>query len=263
MKKYSIPFLTTSYLLFGLFFISCNSSNPNSMSDRHTKLEPVNFINCQQLVIVTSPSPESITGMMRRYQKVNDRWHLAGDMHPVTLGKTGLANGSGLHETALQAGDHKQEGDGKSPSGVFKFGSAFGYATAAEVAGKFQVPYIHISEATQCIEDSDSEFYNRIIDNRKVKKDWEAADFMRREDDLYKWGIFVEHNTPAWPKAGSCIFFHLWRGSDKHTAGCTGMEEGNILNLLTWLRPELNPRLVQLTEEDYQAFSVEYKLPVF
>ena len=85
---------------------------------------------------------------------------------------------------------------------------------------------------------------------------------MLRDDDLYKWGVFVEHNTkPTKPEYGSCIFFHLWRGPGKHTAGCTAMTENNMLDLIKWLDASKEPRLVQLVNEDYPEFAKNLALP--
>ncbi len=200
-----------------------------------------------QLVVVLSEHPDSINAQLSKYEFINSHWNQIGTTHDVTLGRTGLANGIGQQ---LLKGNLKQEGDGKSPAGIFEFGTAFGYASKQE-APDFKLPYVQITEVTQCIEDSKSKYYNQIVDNTKVTKDWETADFMKRADDLYKWGVFVKHNTPAKPEAGSCIFFHLWRGPGKHTAGCTAMTEENMLNLIKWLDPSKEPRLIQVTGEEY------------
>ncbi len=215
----------------------------------------------QQMVVVVSPNEQSITGTLYRYERGMDQsWHLVGEPYPITLGRTGLAWGQGVHYGPLAQGYQKKEGDGKSPAGIFRFGTAFGYAEAAPAG--LRLPYVHVSEAIQCIEDPNSAYYNQIVDNRVVESDWQAADFMRRQDDLYKWGIFVAHNTPAVAGGGSCIFFHLWGGPDRHTAGCTGMTEERMLELMLWLDPAKLPLLVQLTQAEYARWQPLYQLPV-
>lgn len=218
------------------------------------------LLDSRQLVVVTSPNDATITGTLRTFEWRNGHWEPVAPPHPVTLGRSGLAWGHGLLDERLAGDNHKHEGDGKSPAGIYRFGTAFGYADPDSV--HFQMPYVHVTQVTQCIEDSQSKYYNQIVDNTRVAVDWKDGDYMCRKDELYKWGIFVEHNTPASEGMGSCIFFHLWRAPDKPTAGCTGMTEENILQLLNWMNPAANPLLVQLTEQDYLRLADVYGLPV-
>ena len=241
-------------LLCSLYLACSFSETPSQMP------VPNPFAKSEQLLIVTSPNDSMITGTMYRFERKGQHaWQAIGEAHPVTLGKHGMGWGQGLHES--QTGYYRTEGDGKSPMGIFSLGSAFGYAKAAD-APVMELDYIHLDDNTQCIEDNESAYYNQIIQDTSIQKDWKVADFMRRDDDhVYKWGIFVNHNIPAQGKAGSCIFLHLWRAADKPTLGCTGMEEARLLDLLGWLSPKKEPRLVQLVESDYPRFQQEYGLP--
>jgi len=70
---------------------------------------------------------------------------------------------------------------------------------------------------------------------------------MLRQDELYRWGILVDHNAGS-PVAGngSCIFMHIWRGPGEPTVGCTAMPAAEIEKVLGWLDPASQPLLVQL-----------------
>ena len=69
---------------------------------------------------------------------------------------------------------------------------------------------------------------------------------MRRDDDLYELGMGVEHNPPpAVAGRGSAIFLHVWRGPGSPTSGCTSISRADLLQVLTWLRPDARPLLVQ------------------
>jgi len=251
------------YLLICL--IGCDSQIEFPKSTKIDKIElstqiaTIKRINkCEQLVVVISPSDSLINGHLIKYKKENGRWIAIEMPHPITLGRTGLAWGKGIHQT--EKGYQKKEGDGKSPAGVFTFGTAFGYAPKKEV-NFLKLDYVPLTEITQCIEDSESKYYNQIVNDDAIESDWNSTDFMLRKDDLYKWGVFVNHNTPAEAQNGSCIFFHLWRGPNRHTAGCTAMTEENILSLIKWLDPAKNPMLIQMTEQDYKKYQKEYNLP--
>ena len=252
---------------FIIIFMSCNTNssstkikhNNNTISEKEKNHKNDVFQDAQQLVLVISPNDSSIHAKLWRFENIDSNWKAVKESIDVNLGRTGLAWGSGLHADVDTI--HKKEGDGKSPMGIFSFGTAFGYADASAGNALFKLPYTPIDKHTQCIEDANSQYYNQIINNQTIQQDWSAADFMRREDNLYKWGVFIHHNTPAKPSAGSCIFFHLWRGADKPTAGCTAMTEENILVLMKWLDPEKHPLLVQLTANQYQIFKKNYPLP--
>ncbi len=249
-----ILFLTTIHLI--LLILGCGQTEPKTIIVTSEQMNGPK--SPTQLVVVLSEHPDSVNAVLSKYEFSNKKWIQVGATHDVTLGRTGLAKGRGTHD--LLTGIDKKEGDGKSPAGMFEFGTAFGYASK-ETAPKLKIPYVPITEVTQCIEDSKSKYYNQIVDNSKVIKDWETADFMKRKDDLYKWGVFVKHNTPAKAEAGSCIFFHLWRGPGKHTAGCTAMTEENILDLIKWLDASKEPRLVQLVKSDLPKFVENFNLP--
>jgi D-alanyl-D-alanine dipeptidase len=88
---------------------------------------------------------------------------------------------------------------------VFELGSAFGY----ELTAQTHLPYIASSATTECVDDVSNPHYNTLVDSSSVLKDWSSSEQMRREDDLYHYGIFVKHNTPPMPGAGSCIFLHI------------------------------------------------------
>ena len=212
---------------------------PSTNNSQQTTKDPLG--DSQQLLRVTAKTDTSTTATLQRYEKINGDWQPIGSTIPVNLGRTGLAWGTGLHDP--QPGQQKAEGDGKAPAGIFRLTAIYGYAPADSV--NFKMPYIHASETLECVDDSNSKYYNQLVDNQQVEKDWNSSEMMRRKDDLYKWGVLVEHNGAHQPKGGSCIFLHIWRGPGKPTAGCTAMEEGDMEVLLEWLEAGKRPLMVQ------------------
>jgi len=215
------------------------------------------FDDCRQLVLVLSPDDNSVAATLTRFERNGKSWKQAGVAHPVNLGNKGLAWGKGLH--SRKPGLQKKEGDQKSPAGLFRFGTAFGYAPANEVA--FKLPYAPITETQICVEDSKSQYYNQIVDETQVVKDWDTRESMLRKDAQYKWGIFVKHNMTPEAESGSCIFFHLWRKQGSGTLGCTAMAEDNLLALMHWLDPGQKPVLVQMTAGSYEGYRKRFGLP--
>jgi D-alanyl-D-alanine dipeptidase len=159
-----------------------------------------------------------------------------GTAIPIVVGRNGLA-----------AEGQKREGDGKSPSGVFPLGTAFGFAAAADLA----VPYRQLRDATECVDDSASRYYNEVVDRDNIPTvDWSSSEKMRQVDQ-YRWGMVVNYNTPPERNRGSCIFLHIWSGPSSTTAGCTAMKQEDLETLLKWLDVAANPRLVQYVRDQY------------
>jgi len=161
------------------------------------------FDTCQQLVVVVSPRANSVNARLYKFEKTGKKWRQVGAAHPVNLGKKGLAWGKGLHKA--KPGLQKKEGDKRSPAGIFRFGTAFGYAAADTLSLK--LPYIRITGSQICVEDSDSRYYNQLVDTTRVQRDWDTRESMLRKDEQYKWGIFVSTTCRPNPKVDPVFFF--------------------------------------------------------
>ena len=219
-----------------------------------------------QLVVVTTSDWNSPQGTLRRYDRGNIRvpWREVGGPVSVMVGKNGLAWGAGAIRVDTQAAQPedpvKKEGDGKAPAGVFRLTKAFGYTTQP-VPG-WKMPYLYLNSSVECVDDGSSKFYNQIVDRSSVSPDWNSSEHMLRPDDLYRWGILVDHNPAATPGAGSCIFMHIWRGPGQPTVGCTAMAQQNLESLIGWLNPQSTPLLVQLPMAEYQKLREGWRWPV-
>jgi len=210
-----------------------------------------------ELLVVMTPDWSDLHGTAQRLERRGHSFHKVGQAFPVVVGRSGLAWGRGLPLSEPRPGPIKREGDGKSPAGLFALGSAFGYAPSAETA----LPYRWLSADIECPDDPSSSHYNQLVDDRQTAKDWNSAERMRRNDELYSLGVFVNHNTPASAGAGSCIFLHVWRGPDDGTVGCTAMDSDHMRMLLRWLDPARRPVLLQLPQAEYRRFRLRWKLP--
>ena len=242
--------------------------------------EPGAFSHSAQMVVVTTDSWDAPQGMLRRYERERPgkRWQPVGQPITVMVGKSGLGWGRGAlippsqytHDSLKDPLKYdpakndpvKKEGDGKAPAGVFRLSKAFGYAPQEESGWK--MPYLSLSPTLECVDDEKSKFYNTLVDTTTVAADWGSHENekMRRADDLYRWGILVDHNAnPPVAGRGSCIFMHIWRGPGQPTVGCTAMEQSVLESLLGWLDPKRQPLLVQLPAAQYQRLRHRWNLP--
>lgn len=218
----------------------------------------------RQLIVVTSEGWDSTQGQLQAYVRDGKGWHAHGQAFPVALGRTGSAWGLGLHP-AQADGPQKQEGDGRSPAGIFALGSAFGYAVTRRGTA---MPYQPMLDSSYCMDVPGSSFYNRIVDEKKVgnaavKGSTEPMrlDLHNKGDVRYREGFVIAHNPDNQPGKGSCIFAHLWRQPGEATAGCTAMPQERMQALLDWLRPQDAPRFVLLPRAEYRRLQAQWELP--
>lgn len=211
----------------------------------------------KQLVTAVVEGWSSTHARVALWQRTATGWQRTGDEWPAVIGKSGAAWGVGLHP-AGRPGPVKREGDLKSPAGVFALRTAYGYADEPPQA--WRIPY-EASTDLECIDDPASEHYTRIVDRKQVASDWQSAEMMRRDDELYAWVLDVAHNPDAKPGAGSCIFLHVWSGPEGTTAGCTAMDKAKLEQLLAALDPASQPLFVLLPRDEYREVAAAWGLP--
>ncbi len=220
--------------------------------------------DAQQMVVVTTADWNANTGTLQRYERDSAGWHALAEAAPITVGRSGSGWGIGLHEP--QTGEpQKVEGDGRAAAGVFRIGTAFGYADNSTASAW---PYQAMTASDYCMDVVASPLYNRIVDAGKVGADAVAGSTepMRRDlhangDQRYKLGFVIEHNPGNRSGAGSCIFAHLWKAPGETTAGCTAMAEPVMQQLLAWLDPKRRPVFVLLPQAEYRRLRKDWQLP--
>lgn len=235
-----------------------------TMISQTTSVNPISD-NCRQLIIVTIDNVNSFHGFLRMYERedAESEWiPFYTGIVPVVIGKNGLAWGRGLHNLISEMTPVKKEGDGKSPAGVFTLGSAFGYAPSDSMK-HLQIPYIHVNDMLECVDDPLSDHYNMLVYSDEVDSvDWNSSEEMSTYGIYYEQGVVVNQNVdPIEKGSGSCIFLHNWKSPDKPMAGCTAMNPVNLRLLIGWLDEAKHPLLVQLTEEWYELYKEKWMLP--
>ncbi len=214
-----------------------------------------------QLVAGVASGTESSHATLQRYERRDGSWVPVGEPVSARLGAGGLAWGTGLHP-AVEGGIPKREGDGRSPMGIFAFGTAFA-DQPPELAHDW--PILRTTPRDLWVEDPESVAYNthvRVPEGRDLTP-WEASQRMRLGDEAHQLKLVVEHNTqPPVAGAGSAIFLHIWRKQGtRPTSGCTAMPEGELKGLLDWLDPASKPVYVLLTEALWSEHADAWGLP--
>lgn len=215
----------------------------------------------RQMVLVVTPAWDSTTGTLRRFARASDGapWQPVGDVVPIVVGRTGVA-WDDSQARPLAGEPVKREGDGRSPAGAFPLDGAFGF-DIRQIVSWVRLPYTRLRTSTECVDDSRSAYYNRIVDRDSVQRvDWTSSEKMR-EIEQYAFGVHVAYNDPPRASRGSCIFLHIWAGPRSVTAGCTAMSEPALKELMGWIDPTRRPMLVQLPANALQRMRTQWGLP--
>jgi L,D-peptidoglycan transpeptidase YkuD (ErfK/YbiS/YcfS/YnhG family) len=219
--------------------------------------------DCTQLIVAVGPNWDSMHGQMQLFERSSPggKWTKVGSAFPVLFGKSGAAWGTGL-AGQNEAGLHKKERDGRAPAGVFRIGKIYTYDPQLPPGSDY--PFHQVTTADAWVDDMNSSDYNRFvsIDDPANPPPWFEKQKMRHNDFAYRWLVEVRHNSdPPVPGHGSAIFFHIRRGVNRPTAGCTTMSEGDLVNLIRWLRAPRRPCYALLPRKEYEIRQQAWNLP--
>lgn len=127
------------------------------------------------------------------------------------------------------ASSDKKEGDGKTPSGVYRFTMAFGIKPDP---GSGSLPYHQVASGDFWVDDSDSAHYNQLVTSQ-TKKDWTSAEDLSKGAPYYNYALVLDYNTAQTPGKGSAIFLHCTKSSsDTGSAGCIRIPESKVIELI-------------------------------
>ncbi len=182
---------------------------------------------------------------------------------PILFGRNGLAWGNGaLPVPHGQPGvPSKRERDKRAPAGCFRIGTLYSHVPAPPPG--VSMPYYRVTARDCWIDDPAHPAYNRHVTvDLANPPPWYEKQRMRLGDFAYEFLLEVRHNAdPPVPGHGSAIFFHLRRGPDTPSAGCTTMARPDMLTMLRWLHPGANPHYVCLPRAEYSARISTWGLP--
>lgn len=216
--------------------------------------------DCRQLIVGVAASWDSGFARIQCFERDGKSWRAVSAPQRVLLGARGLAWGIGITGQD-EAGLHKVEGDKRAPAGVFDLGKVYTYSRSLPAGADY--PFHTVVDGDCWIEDPALPNYNRFVHvDPRNPPSWFRKQKMRQADFAHAWKIEIRHNAdPPVPGAGSAIFFHIQRGENKHSSGCTTMPEEALLGLIRWLRADARPRYVLLPAAEYRAKWRAWSLP--
>ncbi len=216
--------------------------------------------DCRQLIVGIAADWNANVGRIQCFERAGQSWRAVSPPQRVLFGSNGLAWGIGV-EGQHERGRHKAESDKRAPAGIFTLGKVYTYETALPAGADY--PFHTVTAADCWIEDPALPHYNEFVRvDPASPPPWFKKQQMKQGDFAHHWKIEIRHNAdPPKPGAGSAIFFHIQRGPDKHSSGCTTMPEPALLSIIWWLRADAHPHYVLLPAAEYRAKWKAWNLP--
>jgi L,D-peptidoglycan transpeptidase YkuD (ErfK/YbiS/YcfS/YnhG family) len=183
--------------------------------------------NISQLLVVYNYKPESYTAVFLALEKKGKKWVVKQSPIEAGIGKNGFA-----------LPNQKKEGDGKSPTGIFRLGKLFSYKKQYNTLLENQ----QTTKEDKWIDDVNSPDYNKHVSGATEAKSFE---YLLLNSDVYKYCLVIDYNTnPVVKGKGSAIFFHLALRPSSFTLGCVAIKEKYMKLMINWLNPKQNPTII-------------------
>lgn len=191
-----------------------------------------------QIITVTTDSLSAYRAKVNVYEQADDgTWLRLWRDLPAVCGSKGLMY-------------QRKQNTMKSPAGEFGFVFAFGAQPDPGVHADYG--YRAITPDSYWVLDSSSALYNRWSEGRGDFKDREHLQSFGYQ---YDYALVIDFNYHSPVKGdGGAIFMHVATHDGKGTAGCIGLSESDLLDIMRWLDPGKNPRIIICPEGDLQSF---------
>jgi L,D-peptidoglycan transpeptidase YkuD (ErfK/YbiS/YcfS/YnhG family) len=175
-----------------------------------------------QVITVETPRAETTVASLRLWQRAGSCWTPVARSWRARVGRNGVSN-------------HKREGDGATPAGVYRIGPiAYGIAPNPGT----RLAYHRLSCGDWWDEDPRSWTYNtfRHVTCGRRPTFGGASEALWKETVAYQRFAVVQYNaSPIVPGRGSAIFVHDDVGGP--TNGCVSLPPAALDRTLRWLRP--------------------------
>jgi L,D-peptidoglycan transpeptidase YkuD (ErfK/YbiS/YcfS/YnhG family) len=192
-----------------------------------------------QLMTVDATGYGSTTAAFTAWQLESGCWVPMFGPWTADIGTTGVS-------------DHKQEGDGSTPTGSYAIGPTV-YGVLANPGVSYE--YHQLVCGDWWDEDPSSPTYNTFqhVPCRTNPPFGGNSEALWTTVPDYEYFAVIDYNdNPVVAGAGSAIFLHVDTGSP--TAGCVSIPESDLISVLDWLSPQADPVIVIGTDAEIRGF---------
>ena len=156
----------------------------------------------------------------------NGKW-IEVDSMPARLGENGMKYYGDVYEM-----------DKCTPTGIYTLSEAFGINENPGSA----LPYRVLDGSEYWVDDENSDYYN-TMQFGDANGRWNSAEHLSSFQGYYNYSIVIDYNRwTVISGKSSAIFLHCDLGS--YTYGCVAIAEDKLINILKWLKPNNNPKII-------------------
>jgi L,D-peptidoglycan transpeptidase YkuD (ErfK/YbiS/YcfS/YnhG family) len=187
-----------------------------------------------QVVIVHASSSSTTYATLETFTKVGGVWRAQFGKMTARVGKDGI-------------GSQAREGVPMTPEGVYGFGATmYGVKTDPGV----HYTWHHLVANDWWDESPSSPTYNMFVHGSDPGG---ASEALWKTVPAYNYFAVIKFNMPdPVSGGGSGIFLHV--ATSGPTAGCVSLPTADLLKVLTWLNPAMNPRIAIALDGDLKNY---------
>ena len=190
-----------------------------------------------QIITVTTKNLSDFNATLNAYELQNGVWAENFVDFPAVGGSRGL-----MHQ--------RKQNTYTSPVGNWGFVFGFGHMDNPGLHPDYE--YRQTTQDSYWVTDPNSPHYNRWIEG---KGDFKEAEHLVQFGAQYDYALVMDFNYAEPVKGdGAAIFLHIATPDGKGTAGCIAVSKENLLEIMRWLNPEKNPRIIVCLEGDLENY---------
>ena len=193
--------------------VTGGAAQPQVSESKAAKLDAAS--QTDQIVLVEYTGGSSAT--LSVHEKQNGVWVQLWDTKAY-VGKNGIGK--------------TIEGDKKTPTGTYNLTTPFGIKDDPGA----KLPYLKVTKYHYWCGDSNSEYYNKLVDSRETGREYTSSDeHLIDYKGVYNYCMFIDYNAAGVAGKGSCIFLHC-KGKSSSTAGCVAVSEASMKKIIQWAK---------------------------
>jgi L,D-peptidoglycan transpeptidase YkuD (ErfK/YbiS/YcfS/YnhG family) len=189
------------------------------------------FKGSSQVITVVAINTYTRFAVVNAYQKTGGNWKQVFSNLSALIGENGIVDGN-----------QRIQGSYTTPAGVFGMPFAFGFAPNPGTKLEYWV-----TDINSYWDGNPGPTYNRWVEG-----DPGGDNEQLQTEPLYKYAIVIDFNWDQVAGRGSGIFLHI--KPHQYTAGCVGIDESALVDILKWLDPADNPKIVIAQQSDLSKY---------
>lgn len=203
--------------MMALIMFVCQSAYAATPSPQWVKNLPAAKTSTQMVIVAGVQGSDAWISM---HEKINGAWEQIMTT-PGFIGKNGLGK--------------TKEGDGKTPTGTFKFDFALGIAPDPGCA----IPYVQVNQNHYWSVDRNFK-YNQLVDVREAPANFNkaASEHLIDYNPQYIYALNISYNAECTPGKGSALYLRCFEPAKPYTGGSVMIPEDKMLFVMQHVKPD-------------------------